>query len=100
MHHNAFRSALMFVPIAVAVLAALAVPSGLQPVAVLDDGGAGLQAYARCRAQSAPTRAAAPASVQALGPRTQSPAWLQQREAALIHCLQAELATARQASAR
>ena len=112
MHHDAMRNVLMLTPLAVAVLVAAAVPGMPDGAGKVADGDTQHAVYARCRAETAPLHAgasaappthaahAAQAAQAAQGPRTQSPAWVQQREAALQHCLQAALGGGRQASAR
>ena len=98
MHHDTLRNALMWMPMAVAVLVALAVPGAPAGPGAADDSEAQRVLYAHCRAQSAAAQASATA--EPAGPRAQSPAWLAQREATVTHCLQAALAGTRQASAR
>ena len=100
MHDAALRNALMLMPMAVAVLVAVAVPGSPDGAGTADDADSQHEVYTRCRAETAPLHAGPAASAPAFSPRTQSPAWLSQREAALEHCLQAALASGRLVSAR
>ncbi len=95
MQHDTLRNALLLMPMAVAVLVALAVPGTPEAPGTADDSEAQRALYAHCRAQSAAVPASATA--EPAGPRAQSPAWLAQREAAVTHCLQAALAGTHQA---
>jgi hypothetical protein len=89
MPHDFQGHRFMLWPLAIAGLMAVFVP----PWTDIESGSASTTmrraVYAECQAQALAPDTTAPRS--GTTPRTQSPAWLQQRQAELFHCLQASL---------